>query len=158
MNPASISREAFRLRQNPKIAPILLSGESKLLERNIVRGANLRAWTLSRLQQEADDYENGSPSSRVSALRVLAECNEVNLVGQSAKPADDLPIEDVREELREMIHRLFASPAADPEPKEPVAFITAVPDEGATDGASSLLKVLSDRGPLSVPLVTRMLG
>jgi hypothetical protein len=122
MSPKAISVEAARLKRRPSVSLAILDGEVQQMEQNTVRGANLRAWT--RLREEANDFDRGSPASRVASLRVLAESNEVNLVGQSAKPVDDLSPEEVREELKRMIVELFAEPEnvieAAAEPRSPL--------------------------------------
>jgi len=109
MKASAIWTESSRLMGNPMVASRLQASRDSIQRSAASSALTRRRWIVERLEQEAQDMEDGSSSSRVRALEMLGRDSEVNMWKDEVSiSTNDQTPEQVKAELEEKLTALLS--------------------------------------------------
>ena len=104
---ANIRKEAFTLFHRPNIAPIYEDRKRQIEERQRTQSLNRSHKIITGLEREANDFEHGSPTSRVRALELLGKLKDVRLFSSDISVEDSRSSDQIKEELEKKLKTLL---------------------------------------------------
>ena len=111
MTDQNTRTEAYRLYKtfetDPLLIPHLNSKQAELSDRNRTRDRNLKDEILQGIYQEANDFQNGSPTSRVRSWELLGRTIP-NLFNSNITIEESKSAEDIKEELEKKLKTLLS--------------------------------------------------
>tara|TARA_R100001510_G_C7634274_1_gene192706 strand:+ start:830 stop:1327 length:498 start_codon:yes stop_codon:yes gene_type:complete len=106
---STIRHSAHSLFHNPNITPIYEERKRQIEERNRTLALGRSDRIITRLEEEASDFENGSPTSRVRALELLGKLKETQLFNTSVSVEDSREPEEIKQELEKKLNLILGN-------------------------------------------------
>lgn len=103
----NIRKEAHLLFHSPNITPTYEDRKLQIEERQRMQSLNRSHQIITGLEREANDFEHGSPTSRVRALELLGKLKDVRLFSSDISVEDSRSSDQIKEELEKKLKTLL---------------------------------------------------
>ena len=103
----NVRKEAHLLFHSPNIAPTYSERKLQIEERLRMSSVNRSHQIITGLEREANDFEHGSPTSRVRALELLGKLKDIRLFSSDVSVEDSRSSDQIKEELEKKLKTLL---------------------------------------------------
>ena len=103
----NIRKEAHLLFNSPNISPTYEDRKRQQEESRRMSDLNRSHQIITGLEREANDFEHGSPTSRVRALELLGKLKTIRLFSSDVSVEDSRSSDQIKEELEEKLKTLL---------------------------------------------------
>ena len=107
MSDHNIRKEAHRLFHNPHLTPLYEERSKQYEETQRTLSLGRSGRIISRLEEEASDFEHGTSNSRVRALQLLGQMKTIKLFSTDVDLTESKSSDQIKQELEEKLKTLL---------------------------------------------------